>query len=223
MSSIKNISLYIPHIFANFDKDYVTQVFQDYNIGQVNCIDFVSKMGQDGKPFNAAYIHFDHWYDNKDAVKFQKRVLNPENDAHLIYEAPWYWIVLENKARKFVPGDRKPCLDLGDIKPEQLLSKPVPSKPVPSKPVSVIVPQQVKKVKTFAEQFTLTQQEIDEIDALIDEDDKYLVCVDSRYVQSVEAENAFLRTQLAYYTNALFVEQIKSQTLAEAIGKTKKD
>jgi hypothetical protein len=32
-----------------------------------------------------------------------------------------------------------------------------------------------------------------------------------------------LRAQIAYFHNALYVEQIKTQTLAEAIGKTKKE
>ena len=64
MSSIKNVSLYIPHIFANYSKEDVLQVFEDQNIGEIKNIDFVSKIGQDGKQFNAAYIHFNHWHDN---------------------------------------------------------------------------------------------------------------------------------------------------------------
>ena len=115
MSSIKNVSLYIPHIFANYSKEDVLQVFEDQNIGEIKNIDFVSKIGQDGKQFNAAYIHFNHWHDNIASANFQERVINPNKDARLMYDKPWFWIVLENKARKFIPGDRKPRIDLSDF------------------------------------------------------------------------------------------------------------
>ena len=44
MSAIKNISLYIPHIFANYGKHDVTRFFENLKIGKVQTIDFVSKM-----------------------------------------------------------------------------------------------------------------------------------------------------------------------------------
>ena len=113
MSTINNISLYIPHIFDNFTKDYVVSVFEKCGIGKVKHIDFVSKLGKDGKTFNAAYIHFEHWFENSVAARFQERVLDEKKEARLVYDDPWYWIVLENKARKFIPGDRKPRIDLG--------------------------------------------------------------------------------------------------------------
>jgi len=57
MSAIKNISLYIPHVFANYSKDDIARVFNDF-IGSVKTVDLVVKRGKDGKTFNAAYIHF---------------------------------------------------------------------------------------------------------------------------------------------------------------------
>jgi hypothetical protein len=72
--------------------------------------------------------------------------------------------------------------------------------------------------------------EMDEIDALIEEEESHLVSVDGRYVQTLEAENTYFRSQnfdlhsqLVCLQNALYVEQIKSQTLADAIGKMKKE
>jgi uncharacterized coiled-coil protein SlyX len=39
-----------------------------------------------------------------------------------MYEDPWYWIVLENKAKKREPGARKECIDISglasQVKPE---------------------------------------------------------------------------------------------------------
>jgi hypothetical protein len=39
-------------------------------------------------------------------------VLNPNKEARVMYDDPWYWIVLENKGKKRVPGQRKPTIDL---------------------------------------------------------------------------------------------------------------
>jgi len=124
-ATIQNISLYIPHIFANYTKDDVAKVFNDQNIGKVKNIDFVSKMSQDGKVYNAAYVHFEEWYNTIVARNFQARVLDTSKEARLMYEEPWYWIVLENKARKFVPGERKPRIILDAVEPTPLQATPV--------------------------------------------------------------------------------------------------
>ena len=236
MSTIKNISLYIPHIFANYTKDDVAQIFEDQNIGKIKNIDFISKFGQDGKPFSAAYIHFDHWFNNTAAANFQERVLDAEKEARIMYEDPWYWIVLENKARKVVSGDRKPRIDLGNfpaistsqITPVKEKKDNCPNAPVKAKSYSQAV--DIKSVNlSFDSDFQdvmdafENEAEIDEIEAAMEEDDQYLVSVDSRYIESIEAENMDLRAQIAYIHNALYVEQIKTQALAEAIGKTKKE
>ena len=236
MSTIKNISLYIPHIFANYTKDDVAQIFEDQNICKIKNIDFISKFGQDGKPFSAAYIHFDHWFNNTAAANFQERVLDAEKEARIMYEDPWYWIVLENKARKVVSGDRKPRIDLGNfpaistsqITPVKEKKDNCPNAPVKAKSYSQAV--DIKSVNlSFDSDFQdvmdafENEAEIDEIEAAMEEDDQYLVSVDSRYIESIEAENMDLRAQIAYIHNALYVEQIKTQALAEAIGKTKKE
>ena len=236
MSTIKNISLYIPHIFANYTKDDVAQIFEDQNIGKIKNIDFISKFGQDGKPFSAAYIHFDHWFNNTAAANFQERVLDAEKEARIMYEDPWYWIVLENKARKVVSGDRKPRIDRGNfpaistsqITPVKEKKENCSNAPVKAKSYSQAV--DIKSVNlSFDSDFQdvmdafENEAEIDEIEAAMEEDDQYLVSVDSRYIESIEAENMDLRAQIAYIHNALYVEQIKTQALAEAIGKTKKE
>jgi len=237
MSTIKNISLYIPHIFANFSKEYVANVFEDQNIGKIKNIDFVSKFGQDGKPFSAAYIHFDNWYENTGSLNFQQKVINPNKEARLMYEDPWYWIVLENKARKVVSGDRKPRIDLGNF-PAISTSQVTPVKEkkdnCPNAPVKAKSYSQAVDVKSLQASFEAAMDKIDsemeevldEMDAIEDvmeEEDQYLVSIDSRYVDTLEFENMDLRSQLMYYKNALCVEQIKTQTLAEAFGKFKKE
>ena len=114
MSSVRNISLYIPRVFSKFTKKYIAEAFEKVFIGKVSKIDFVSKM-YNGTVYNSVYIHFEYWYDNVAAFNFQNRVLDPNQEARLIYDEPWYWIVLENKAKKHIPGERKPRINLGDL------------------------------------------------------------------------------------------------------------
>ena len=245
MSAIKNISLYIPHIFANYSKEDVAKVFNDHRIGKVKNIDFISKLGQDGKEFNAAYIHFEHWYNNTAAANFQERVQDPKKEARIMYEDPWYWIVLENKARKVAPGERKPRIDLGNfpsistsnatpVKAKE--EKKCPDAPVKAKTYGQAVDANCNKKLNFEldeEAVAISAAEIeaqleieaqmDEIEALIEEEESHLVNIDSRYVETLEAENLDLRAQLAWFQNALAIEQIKTNALAEAFGKMKKE
>jgi len=98
MSSIRNISLFIPHVFANFSKEYVQEVMEELmQLGKVSRVDFVSKVDKNGKSYNAAYIHFQEWNDTPRAISFQARVLSPTIEARIVYDKPWFWIVLENK------------------------------------------------------------------------------------------------------------------------------
>ena len=95
-----NISLFIPHIFKNFTAEYIAEVFEKFKIGVVDHVDFVSKVDRRGRPYNAAYVHFKHWFDGVIAANFQERVLNPNKEARIVHDDPWYWIVLENTAKK---------------------------------------------------------------------------------------------------------------------------
>lgn len=112
MSAIQNISLFIPHVYANITSSQIFIIFENLRIGVVRNVDLIPKQGSDGKPYNAAYIHFYNWCDNVAARNFQERVLDPNQEARIVYDDPWYWIVLENKGRKSVPGERKPTIDL---------------------------------------------------------------------------------------------------------------
>lgn len=108
-STFANISLYIPHVFASISKKRIVDTFENLQIGNVKRIDFVYKKGH--SEYNAVYIHFNYWYDNIAARNFQERVLNPNMEARVVYDEPWFWIVLENKAKK-APSGRKHRLNL---------------------------------------------------------------------------------------------------------------
>ena len=206
MSTIKNISVYIPHIFANFSKSYVADVFENLKIAKVKDIDFISKMGQDGKPFNAAYIHFEYWFDNIIASNFQERVLN-KSPAKLMYDDPWFWLVLENKGRKFVTGERKQRIDIGDLK--QVIVNP--DKAISTKETSD------QRSLNLKNDFDLMDEMMAEFEADYEETDQYLISIDGRYVEEIERENIELRMQMAKFQNAYYAETIKSQGLAQAL------
>ena len=226
MSAIKNISLYIPHIFANYSKNDVAKVLEDLSIGKVKHIDFVSKMGNDGKAYNAAYIHFDYWYDNIAARNFQERVLDPKREARLMYEEPWFWLVLENKSRKIVSGDRKICIDIGDLHtPEKTNKVSSPRTPVKERKNTKTANKfGLNLNNTFTDccaeeeqAYTEMLEEMAECEASMDEDDQCLISIDGRYVQELEQENIYLRNQLAQLQSAYYTESIKSQGLAQAL------
>ena len=118
-SSIANISLYIPHVFSNFSKKMVAETFENLRIGNVKRVDFVHKRNSNGD-YNAAYIHFNYWCDNVAASNFKDRVLNPNTEARIVYDEPWYWIVLENKVPKVKSSDRKCRINIDALSKTQV-------------------------------------------------------------------------------------------------------
>ena len=108
------LSLYIPHVFNNFNEAYIAKVFEKLSLGRVSRVDLIAKLGRNGKPYNVAYVHFEEWFDNSSARNFQALVKDPEREARLIHDEPWYWIVLENKGKKHVAGQRKQRINLLD-------------------------------------------------------------------------------------------------------------
>ena len=114
MSTIKNISLFVPKVFLNFNQEYVAKAFAE--LGDVDRVDFVAKQDRDGKLYNAAYIHFKSWYDNYVANKTMSIIETAGKTEFYHDDSEYYWIVLPNTAKKHISGERKPCLDLGEAK-----------------------------------------------------------------------------------------------------------
>jgi hypothetical protein len=128
MSAIKNISLFIPHVFPTFDKKYVTEAFSE--IGDVERVDFVAKQDRCGKPYNAVYIHFNELYNNHFAAKIYVDIEDNGSTKFYHDDSEYYWIVLQNTAKKHIPGERKARIDLGETNsisvkktPEKLVLK----------------------------------------------------------------------------------------------------
>jgi hypothetical protein len=107
-----NLSLYIPRVFANITKERIARVFESLNFGYVSRVDLVAKESSNGQHYNSAYVHFDEWFDTTANRAFQDRVADPNREARVVYDDPWYWIVLENMGKKQVAGDRKPRIEI---------------------------------------------------------------------------------------------------------------
>ena len=229
MSAIKNMSLFIPHVYANFTSAAVFDIIQDMGIGEVKNVDFVSKTGSDGKPYNAVYIHFYQWYDNIVARNFQERVLNPSKEARIMYDDPWYWLVLENKGKKHVPGDRKPRIDLDAFTTPEKPVAPINFRPLNVQRVPKTTkswaqagrppaPLNLQKEFDIEAQYAseeITQEEMDwaweQMKIQRDREDQHLISIDGRYVQTLEEDNKMMHDQMSYFQNLYYIESIKSQ------------
>jgi hypothetical protein len=227
-------------VYANFTSAAVFDIIQDMGIGEVKNVDFVSKTGSDGKPYNAVYIHFYQWYDNIVARNFQERVLNPKKEARIMYDDPWYWLVLENKGKKHVPGARKPTIDLDAfMTPEKPVAPMMNFRPLkvqrapkttkswaqavqPPAPLNL---ESAFNAEAQAVDNEITQEEMDWAYEQM-EDEQMLAHMeaemeDRHYVESLEQECEMLRSQVAYLQNLYYTETIKSQTLADTIKNIK--
>lgn len=99
-SNTQPLSIYIPRVFPNITKARMAAIFKSLDLGEVRQIDLVPRTNQDGEPYNMAFIHMRSWNDSISSTNFQEKVLDPEREARVVYDDPWYWIVLENRNPK---------------------------------------------------------------------------------------------------------------------------
>jgi hypothetical protein len=114
------LSLFIPRVFPNITEDRIKNVFVARNLGQVDHVDFVAKVDKFGNKYNSAYVHFNgKWFSNDESIAFREQIcFRPETQTRLIYDDPWYWIVLENTAVK-EEGDKGDCKEGEEEKGEE--------------------------------------------------------------------------------------------------------
>ena len=229
MNNIYNISLFIPFVFPSFTKTYITRAFAD--VGDVERVDLVAKQDRDGKSFNAVYVHFKEWYNTLDNRRLQTNILGHGEGQFYHDNSKYFWTVLQNKTTKHVSGNRKPRIDLGDVKSISAYIKPVKRLVVPElkKHENIVQtkPSAVDDVleQCFAECLDLLSAPIEEWDtpvptdwdveateaeiemadmeAELDAEDNHIIGIDCRYVMSIEHENAWLHCEIAQLRQAL--------------------
>jgi len=93
-------SFYIPRVFKNITQDRVSGVFENLGFGRVDRVDFVPRRTGNGDEYNAVYVHFASMTDSTMVRRFLDRLHDAENPPRVVYDDPWYWIVLENKPKQ---------------------------------------------------------------------------------------------------------------------------
>ena len=96
-------SVCIPRIFHNIPNKKIVSTFEVLELGKVKNMDIVWKTGRDGSSFKMAFIHFSEWnMCNSAARNFRDQVEDPSMDAKLVYDDPWYWLVLPNNSTTII-------------------------------------------------------------------------------------------------------------------------
>lgn len=101
---MSSYSVFIPRVFSNIRTNRISDVFHNLNIGDVEKVDLIAKTNADGASYNMAFVHLAGLYDTPEARAFRHDVEDPETKAKLVYEDPWFWIVLPfEKKERVVP------------------------------------------------------------------------------------------------------------------------
>ena len=97
MSSAQ-FSIYIPRIFTNISNSKIISTFENLELGKVQHMDIVYRTGIDGSTYKMAFIHFSYWSNSSAANNLRDKIEDPAIEAKIVYDDPWYWIILPNKS-----------------------------------------------------------------------------------------------------------------------------
>ncbi len=99
MNTFNNqLSLYIPRVTPEWaDADRMIAKFAELEVGVVRRIDFVEKVSDNGYTYHQAFVHFESWNDCQTTRNMQERIADPNRQCRLVYDDPWYWMLLKNK------------------------------------------------------------------------------------------------------------------------------
>lgn len=137
-------SIYIPHVFSNIDSRFISNFFEKY-YGEVSHVDVVSRFNKENKHYNCVYVHFHKWYDNNAVDNFLKRIEDNQS-TKVVYEDPWFWLVMKNTGKKNDPSVPKKRIDLSGLIEEDLISPHVPPLMPPVPPLTLANPTLIKHV-----------------------------------------------------------------------------
>jgi hypothetical protein len=113
-------SIFIPRVFANITKERITHIVENVvPLGGVERIDIV----EIDEKTNRVWIHFTHWYDTEFVNEFKKLLMDETKQAKIVYDDPWFWIVLKNTHR-IANGQPKIRIDLEEPAPPATSSPP---------------------------------------------------------------------------------------------------
>jgi len=155
-------SVFIPRVFANITKERITHVVENVvPLGKVERVDIVNI----DEKVNRVFIHFNSWYDTEFVKNFKELLNDKTKQAKIVYDEPWYWIVLKNTHRT-ATGEPKMRLNLDD---ETTTTTTPPPTPINSPKLTVtfttghsVVAQQKKYGVTHWDDYESDQEDGEE-------------------------------------------------------------
>lgn len=132
----QSLSLYIPRVTRRMTDHFIAETIEKMGLGAVGKVDLVETA--DGRQMTA-YVHFGSWNDTAENRQLQQRIKDPNQQARLVYDSPWYWILLVNKNPE--PAEKK------------AVPVPPPPQPPSSSPVAKIAPGVVSRPVTVQNTF----------------------------------------------------------------------
>jgi hypothetical protein len=182
----KMTSLFVPRIFKSVDEARIRKVVeQDHKLGVVESIDLVPKSAEDGKTYNSAYIHMSSWNHDDKTEKFLSDLQDPNTQTQLIYDKPWFWIVLLNTSVKKPKFVKKQTVGPPNS-PDQGFAKAKP----PGAPIKAS--KKPRSILTDAVSIRNLEQ------IFVEQDDESMNLVDADYVYHTEQDNTSLRNNNAW-------------------------
>ena len=100
---MSSFSVFIPRVFANISEKRIANVFYNQNIGEVSKVDLVKRTNDKGDNYNMAFVHFEYLFDSTAAKIFKRDVEDPAVKTKLVYEDPWFWLVLPFEEKEKPP------------------------------------------------------------------------------------------------------------------------
>lgn len=110
----EKFSVFIPYVYRSVTAECITHAFETNNLGLVDHVDFVRMVDSKGKSYKRAYVHFTNWFDNNVADNFKGKVINSTKGTRLVYDDPWFWVILKNTSTKFVAESTNDSYDEND-------------------------------------------------------------------------------------------------------------
>jgi hypothetical protein len=139
-------SICIPSVFITIGEQYIVDVIDEQNWGEIARVDKVNYVNKKGQKKQRVFIHFRRWYFSEEAKKARLSFLR-EEEIQVVYDGPWYWNIsinrhnlktLLNKVTKAAPlVPLEPALIIAPALPTALtIAKGLPSTFTPVSPRS---------------------------------------------------------------------------------------
>jgi hypothetical protein len=104
--------LYIPRMNTYWaSPEKITEVFHKQNIGIVSRVEIIKKKVpkerkeqrkhlDGGNYIRSAHVYFTTWHDTTANRNLQTRILDPKLEGRLVFDDPWYWLLIESNRNK---------------------------------------------------------------------------------------------------------------------------